>query len=59
VVTGLRAVQSGEVFGYIDLLPTVAYAAQAHGILAVKIAGDLPQRYELAIAVRRDNPLLR
>ncbi|WP_200388645.1 diguanylate cyclase [Thiocapsa imhoffii] len=58
VVTAMRAVSLGHVFGYIDLLPTVAYAAREHGILNVKVAGDLPQRYELAIGVRKGLPLL-
>lgn len=57
-VTAMRAVSLGHAFGYIDLLPTVAYAAREHGILNVKVAGDLPQHYALAIGVRKDLPLL-
>jgi polar amino acid transport system substrate-binding protein len=59
IVTGLRAVERGEAFGFVDLLPSIAWTAQRRGILDVKVAGDLPLHYELAVGVRKGIPLVR
>jgi polar amino acid transport system substrate-binding protein len=58
VATALRAVATGDAFGYIDLLPTIAWTAQRDNILNIKIAGNLNERYDLAVAVRKELPVL-
>ncbi|MBB1125667.1 transporter substrate-binding domain-containing protein [Thiospirillum jenense] len=58
VVTALRAVTRGDAFGYIDLLPTIAWTAQHHSIFNLKITGNLSEQYALAIGVRKEMPLL-
>ncbi|WP_200154189.1 diguanylate cyclase [Chromatium okenii] len=58
VATAIRAVANGNAFGYIDLLPTITWIAQHNNILNIKIAGNLDEYYELAIAVRKELPLL-
>ncbi len=58
VATAIRAVANGNAFGYIDLLPTITWTAQHNNILNIKISGNLDEYYELAIAVRKELPLL-
>ena len=58
VTTALRAVSAGNAFGYIDLLPTIAWTAQRENVLNIKIAGNLNEHYHLAVAVRKELPLL-
>jgi len=58
IATALRAVAAGNAFGYIDLMPTIAWTAQHENILNIKIAGNLSERYDLAIGVRKELPLL-
>lgn len=55
---GLKRVQNGELFGYIDALDAIAYSIQNHGIIDLKIAGRLEFDAPLSIATRKDEPLL-
>ena len=55
---GLERVSSGELFGYIDSLPTVGYAIQRYSYFDLKIAGKLESNIKLSIASRNDEPLL-
>ncbi len=54
---GLQQVENGNLFGYIDLLPTTSYAIQKR-YPSLKIAGRFEQPWELGIAVRNDQPEL-
>ena len=56
---GLERVSRGELFGYIDSMPTIAYILQKYSMLDLKIAGKLEFNLELCIACRNDEPLLR
>lgn len=56
---GLDLVQQGKVFGFIDALPAVSYVIQTQGLFDLKVAGQLPDKWELSIATRNDEPLLR
>ncbi|MBK1695115.1 hypothetical protein CKO09_10245 [Chromatium weissei] len=58
VTTALRAIANGDAFGYIDLMPTIAWTAQRNDILNIKIAGNLNEHYDLAIGVRKELPML-
>lgn len=55
---GLEKVNSGELYGYIDTMPTIGYFIQKHGYINLKIAGKLPYDITLSIASRNDEPLL-
>ena len=55
---GLERVRSGELFGYIDTMPTIGYAIQKYSMLDLKIAGKLEFNIELSIASRNDEPIL-
>lgn len=55
---GLKQVSSGELFGYIDTMPTIGYGIQKYSMFDLKIAGKLEFDIELSIASRNDEPLL-
>jgi diguanylate cyclase (GGDEF)-like protein/PAS domain S-box-containing protein len=55
---GLERVESGELFGYIDTMPTVGYGIQKYSMFNLKIAGKLEFDIELSIASRNDEPIL-
>lgn len=55
---GLRRVQKGELFGYIDTMPTIGYIMQEATLLDLKIAGRLEFAFETSIASRSDEPIL-
>lgn len=56
---GLRRVESGELFGYIDNLMVIAEQIQKKFNGVIKISGRLDEQIDLAIATRNDEPLLR
>ncbi len=55
---GLESVQKGELFGFVDVLPTIAYAIQNNGMLDLKVAGRLEFGADFCIASRNDEPQL-
>ena len=55
---GLERVQSGKLFGYVDIMPTISYAIQKYSMLDLKIAGKLEFETKLSIATRSDEPIL-
>ena len=55
---GLAKVQSGELFGYIDIMPAVGYNIQKYSFVDLKIAGRLEHNVDLSIASRNDEHLL-
>ena len=55
---GLSKVQSGELFGYIDIMPAVGYNIQKYSFVDLKIAGRLEHNVDLSIASRNDEHLL-
>jgi polar amino acid transport system substrate-binding protein len=54
VSDGLEKVRNGEIFGFIDSVPTIGYAIQQLGFPDVKIAGNLGITWDLGTAVRSD-----
>jgi len=54
---GLQEVERGNLFGYVDLLPTTSYAIQKR-YPSLKIAGRFGRLWELGVAVRNDEPEL-
>lgn len=55
---GLKQVETGLVFGYIDTVPSINYQTLKHGISHIKINGILDQRYAMSVGIRSDLPLL-
>ncbi len=51
---GLEKVQSGEHYGYIDSLATLAAMIEKYGMLNLKISGRLDEEWHLSIGVRND-----
>ena len=58
VKAGLKMVERGEVFGFIDTVPSIAYQAQKNGISHIKISGVLETGYDMSVGVRNDIPEL-
>ena len=55
---GLEKVRNGELFGYVDTMPTIGYAIQRYSFFDLKIAGKLEFDVNLSIASRNDESLL-
>ena len=55
---GLQKVSDGELFGYVDTMPTIGYEIQKYGMVDLKIAGKLEFDITLSIASRNDEIFL-
>ncbi len=55
---GLKRVQKGELFGFIDVLPSIAYAIQTNGMLDLKVAGRLEFNAAFSMATHHQDSLL-
>ncbi len=55
---GLERVESGELFGYVDIMAAIGYNIQKYSFVNLKIAGKLEHDITLSIASRKDEPLL-
>lgn len=55
---GLEMVRTGELWGYIDTMPTIAYSLQEFSMLDLKISGKLDFTLDLCVTTRSDEPLL-
>ncbi len=58
VKEGLEKVRRGELYGFIDTLPTVGYEIQRNYISELKIAGKFEDMWQLGIAVRSDDVMM-
>lgn len=58
VTEGLEAVINGHALVYSGNLAVINYTQQSLGITGLQIVGQSDQRFELAIGVHHDNPLL-
>lgn len=58
VYDGLQRVSNGELYGFINTAPTIAYNMQEYSIIDIKISAKLSTGYKLAVAVRKDKPQL-
>jgi signal transduction histidine kinase/ABC-type nitrate/sulfonate/bicarbonate transport system substrate-binding protein len=58
VEEGMDMVVNGELFGFIDTLPTVGYTIQKGYHSQLKIGGKLSNNWDLSIGIRKDMPLL-
>lgn len=55
---GLRAVQKGEIFGFIGTLPIANRHLLMEGMTDLRVASQLTERMAMQIAVRNDDPYL-
>lgn len=56
---GLEKVHEGEVYAFIDSMPTIAYTKQKYNIQDVKISGKIPDEFLAKIAIRNDEKILQ
>lgn len=54
---GLEAVATGKAFAFIDNTAVITHAIKSEGYSNLKISGELPHRFELAMGVRDDWPI--
>lgn len=55
---GLIAVLDGRADGYLGNLAVINYTLHKYGLEGLRIVGQFSERFELAIGVQKDNPLL-
>jgi polar amino acid transport system substrate-binding protein len=55
---GLKKVEKGHAFAFIDTVPSISYQTLKHGISHIKINGVLDEQYAMSVGVRRDLPEL-
>lgn len=55
---GLKQVEKGQTFAYIDTVPSINYQMFKHGISHLKINGVLDHQYAMSVGIRQDLPLL-
>lgn len=58
VTEGLEAVINGQALVYSGNLAVINYTQQSLGITGLQVVGQSDQRFELAVGVPKDNPLL-
>ncbi|MDD5118561.1 MAG: diguanylate cyclase [Sulfuricurvum sp.] len=58
VTEGLDVVMTGKAFAFIDNTAAITYAIKQEGYSNIKISGELPYRFELAMGIRNDWPIL-
>lgn len=52
----MQAVSRGEVFAYIGNIATMSFVVRDLGITNIKVSGQIPYQFELAMGVREDWP---
>ena len=57
VAEGLEAVSTGKAFAFIDNTAAITYAIKNEGYSNLKISGELPHQFELAMGIRNDWPI--
>ena len=57
-VDGMQAVSKGTIDAFIDNSATFSYIIKEKGLTNLKVSGEMPIRYELRMAVRKDWPEL-
>ena len=55
---GLLAVERGKASAFIGNLPTASRVISREGITNLKVAGETPYRYDLAIGINKNKPIL-
>lgn len=55
---GLRMVEKGKVYGFIDTVPSINYQTLKYGVSLIKINGVLDEHYAMSIGISKDLPEL-
>lgn len=55
---GLKLVERGLAFAFIDTVPSINYQMLAHGVSHLKISGVLDEHYRMSVGIRQDLPAL-
>jgi len=55
---GLKLVEKGGAYGFIDTVPSINYQTLKHGISLIKINGVLDEHYAMSVGIRKDLPEL-
>ncbi|MEW6646206.1 MAG: diguanylate cyclase [Pseudomonadota bacterium] len=58
-IDGLERVAAGEMFAFVDNLASVSFLIKQHGLSNLKVSGQFPVAFDLAMGVRSDWPMLR
>ncbi|MDI3324229.1 ABC transporter substrate-binding protein [Pontibacterium granulatum] len=58
VSDGLRRLETGDVFGFIDAPASISYTMQAEHLMDITLYNSLNDQWDLSVAVRRDNQIL-
>lgn len=58
VKQGLDAVLEGRAMGYLGNLAVINHTLRKYGFEGIQVVGQFEQRFELAMGVQKDNPLL-
>lgn len=58
VTTGLTEVTRRKAYAFIDSLAAISHVIGREGIAGVKVSGETPYRYEVSVAVPKDQPIL-
>ena len=58
VKEGLNAVKRRKAYAFIGSLATVSHMIAKEGMLTLKVAGEVPYKYDLAVGVHKDQPVL-
>ena len=58
IMTGLQAVQKGDAYAFVGNLASVSNVMGREGLTGLKVTGGTPYSFELAIGIRKDQPIL-
>lgn len=58
VSEGLKLLNEGKIYGFLDALITIAYEVQKENYIDIKISGTFNDNWNMAIASRSDEPIL-
>jgi len=59
IYDGLKKVENGDVFAFIDNLATINYEIQRRFMNILKVSGRLDTRFKYRVATRNDEPILQ
>ena len=58
VELGLRAVKTGEAYAFVGNLATISYVIKREKLKGIKVSGQMPYHFDLAMAATKENALL-
>lgn len=58
IAEGVLKVSRGELYAFVDLLPTISYSIQSQGLTNLKVAGHMDINIPIVMSIRNDQPEL-